>query len=392
MLKMSILVVFCGLLPCLTQAQSDSKKKETSLEQRLSELEKRQAEMYIQSIENKGLVRSFLGENITFGGFFDSGIVEIHGPDMYSQTSVNSNVLGLNVAAEINDNLRFVSQTLMSFTISLQNPNNNPNVSASKRQYSVPVLAILVAQGYVEYTHSEALKIQSGLGYVPFGHAFQLREPVLFKRRFGPQMMTTSTPNALGVVFPLWMGVHIHGAHPLADDKGRIGYNLYTFSPLILTKSLGVGSRIWWAPTENITAGISNQYVELSTQTSNTRGADLNLKSGRYGITLEYAENKLTNGDPTIVSYYAEPYVTFKSGKYIAYLVADYLNNPAFKVGTKSDAFKIWRMGGGFNWLPVPSTRFRLGVLKNGYYGDTAKINGQARDYYNIDLSVGIAF
>ena len=162
--------------------------------------------------------------------------------------------------------------------------------------------------------------------------------------------------------------------------------------PYVLVKSLGVGSRLWWAPSENVTAGISSQYVELRNQTSNTRGADLNLKFNRYGITLEYAENKLTNDTTGVFSYYAEPYVTFNNGKYIGYLVADYLSNPAFKVGAKSDAFKLWRTGAGINWLPVPSTRFRLGVLKNNYYGDTATINGQARDYYNIDLSVGVAF
>jgi hypothetical protein len=366
-------------------------------EQRLRDLEERQHEFeqwytdfYLQS---KDRVTPFLGEKISLGGFFETGVSYYEGNDMPSQISANTQLLGINLAAEFNEKIRFVSQFLIATVYSLQNPNNNPLLTAPnppQRQFGQAVIASLVAHAYVEYRQSEAATFQSGIGYVPFGSAFQEREPVLFKRRSGPQMLGAGDASLVGIAFPLWMGVHMYGAVPF--KKGRVGYDLYTFSPSTNAKSVGGGTRFWWSDSQIITLGASAQTADQGARgTFYSYGTDATLNLSMGGLIAEYAKS-VTSGLKAIESYYIEPYYNFEDGEWVVFLAADYINNPVRTVGTVPDPYEVWRYGGGVNWLPIPNTRFRLSYLANDYLNSTDEIAGQGRDYYTVDFSVGVAF
>lgn len=375
-------------------SQAAQNEKIKIMEERLYELEQQQramerwySEYYVQS---QGRVAPFLGEKISFGGYLETAMTHLSGPQMPTQFTVNSNTLGLNIAAEFNEKVRFVSQFLTALGYSLQNAHNNPALTPSQRQYGTVVASSLVAQGYVEFVESEMLSTQIGVGYVPFGYAFQQREPVLFRRRGGPQLLSASGSTDVGIAFPLWTGIHIHGILPVMDI--RTGYNLYTFSPSTKPRTMGVGGRLWWSLNENITTGISLQSGEQVAESYMSYGADVNVKWQRFGVTAEYAQNAIAGSKEDVVSYYLEPYYTFNEGKFLIYAVGDYVDAPNRMVGAVADPYEQWRYGLGVNWLPLPNTRLRLGVLNHEYVGATASIGGQERRYTSIEFSTGIAF
>ena len=397
-----IIFLFCYFFVSSASASviSDPDNLQTvkSVEQRLLELEQEQKAMekwysdfYLQS---QGRVSPFLGEKIALGGFFETGVTDLYGVDTKTQLSANSNTLGINIAADFTDNVRFVSQFLTALGFTIDNPNNNPNATPSRRAFHSIAIGSTVAQGYVEFSYSEIFNIQSGLGYAPYGHAYQLREPVLFIRRTGPQMINSTDIDTVGIANPLWSGLHIYGLALM--PHGRSGYDVYTFTPFSNAQALGVGGRLWWEDLEHITFGISTQSGEETNNSYFSYGTDLNLKYDRVGMTVEYAHNKISGDNPAAESYYAEPYYTFYNGEFLIYLAADYINLPQHTVASGftriSDAYKKWELGGGINWLPLPNTRFRLGYLKHDYVGATAVINGQDRDCDTIDFSTGIAF
>lgn len=397
MKNLIIFILFCGLSLVTQAADSDAKKSPTktkSVEQRLQELEAQQAEFgswysefYLQS---KNRVSPFLGEKLLLGGFFESAITHISGPDTPTQTSANTNILGVNIAADFNEEFRFVVQYLTGLSYTFQNPHNNPALTPSQRAYNTPSLGAIVAHAYAEYRKSDAFILQSGLGYVPFGHSFQQREPVLFKRRNGPQMVSTSDANSVGIAFPLWMGLHLEGSFSV--ERGRIGYDLYTISPSTYSKNLGVGGRTWWSDSQKITAGLSLQSGEQASGSYYSYGADVNVKFNSFGFVTEYGQNVAAGSTPNMISYYFEPYYILAEGKWLVYAAADYLDNPTHAVGAVSDPYKKWLYGVGVNWLPVSNARFRLGVLSHDYIGDSESISGQKRDYYSVDFSTGVAF
>ena len=364
-----------------------------NLEQRILELEQQQiefnrwySEYYVQA---KGRVSPFLGERLLIGGFFETGITHVYGTDMDSQTSVNSNTLGINIAADFTENLRFVSQYLTGLTYPLQNPHNNPGLVPTKREFGAPVFGSVVAHAYLEYRQSELLLVQTGLGYVPFGFAFQEREPVLFKRRGGPLMLNASDATYVGIAFPLWMGLNFQGAMTL--PYGRIVYNVYTFSPTN-SKNLGVGGRLSWTDSENFTLGTSIQSAEQKTHSFYSYGADIGIKFDRFGFNTEYARSVNSGGRPAVTSYYFEPYYNFENDEWVVYVVADYLENANHAVGAVTNGYEKLATGGGINWLPTPTTRLRLGILSHNYLNQTDTLGGQGRDYTTLDFSTAIAF
>ena len=374
-----------------TKAAPKAVDKTAQLEQRLLELESRQqamekwySEYYVQG-QNR--VQPYLGEKISLGGYFETAMSFLSGTDMQNQSTASSQLLGINIAAEYNEKVRFVTQLLTGFSYTLSNPNNNPNVTPSSRTYGAPSLGTLVAQGYIEMVESDALILQAGLGYMPFGYTFQQRDLVLLRRRGGPQMGNSASD----LVFPLWIGVHVSGSF-FSEGNGRWGYNLYTFTPPTNSKSLGVGTRLWKEFSDTVTIGASFQQSQTTSDTNHSYGTDIKYSYGDAGAIFEFARTEVGAGTPTPVSYYLEPYWRFHEGKYVAYVFADYLDNPTFKVGAVADAFERWQYGGGLNWLPLPNTRFRIGYTTSKYTGNTDVINNQGRDYENVDLSAGIAF
>lgn len=374
-------------------SSSSNDRRMRDIEQRMAELEKQNAEFQAQWLEGRGQAKSFFNNPIFIGGFFESAVTSIDGPNTESQTSANSHILGLNIAASLAEQFRFVTQVLTGLSYSLQNPHNNPNLTPSRRQYSGVNFGAIVAQAYVEYHRQPALRVQGGLGYAPFGHAFQQRELVLFKRRSGPQMINSSSSSSVGIAFPLWMGVHVFGAFPLKSQDW--GYNVYTFSPFNNPKTLGLGSRLWLRSNTGTTVGLSGQEGKDGDENFTSHGLDINTKMGRYGLTGEYAQHTVT-GQSDSDSYYVEPFMTFHDDSFLIFAVFDYLNNSSYtsvRSGTSiQDPYKRWNFGGGVNWLPTPYVRLRLTGLLHRYQGDTAEIAGQKRDYQSLDLSAGITF
>ncbi|MES2857047.1 MAG: hypothetical protein V4692_14355 [Bdellovibrionota bacterium] len=388
--------IVCLLLSASSAfAQAPSEIDE--LRKRLDEIEKRQKETFIRSTENRGSVKTYLGESLALGGFFETGMTAINGENTETQMSVNAHVLGINIAADFNERLRFVSQTLVALGYNLANPNNNPTVSATQREYTTLIYAAIPAQAYIEYSKSDLSNIQVGLGYVPFGRAYQQRELVLFARRGGPQMIGSGSGTSVGVANPLWMGVHAFGSKSIAGTEGgRWGYDLYTHTPSVKPNTVGVGGRLWKADSEHLTYGYSIQSGTLRIGSYVSHGVDLALKYGEFAFVTEGAYNRNSNGDDVAHSFYFEPSYTFSEDEFLVFVAADYLDNPTATtvsgVTLVPDAFRRWLYGAGFNWIPVPFTRYRIAVLKHDYIGDTAVIADRNRDYYSLDLSAGIAF
>lgn len=387
-------------LPLVSTAQVAASNSPTPLksnEQRLQEIERKLREFEIWYndfyLQGKERVSPFLGERVSFGGFFETAVTHIDGPDMTAQTSANSQLLGINIAAEFNDKIRFVTQFLTGISYTLQNIHNNPSLAApqpSQRQYGTVAFGALVAHGYVEYRKSEMATFQTGIGYAPFGIAFQNREPVLLKRRSGPQITGASDATTAGIAFPLWMGVHMMGSQSL--EKGRMGYNLYTFSLFSNPKTLGGGARLWWSDSQSLTLGVSAQAGDQGTRGYfHSYGADVKMDFEKGGVVAEYGRS-VSSGLTPVESYYVEPFYNLADGEWVVYAAADYINNPIRMVGAVSDPYEVWRYGVGVNWLPIPTARFRAGILSNDYVNSTDTIAGQERDYYVIDLSAGIAF
>ena len=90
--------------------------------------------------------------------------------------------------------------------IPLQNEHNDPRAASlhlpSRREFGPYAYGSILTQGYLEYDLTDSVHAQTGMGYVPFGVAFQQREPVLFIRRGGPQVLRMTN-----LVSPLWSGV-----------------------------------------------------------------------------------------------------------------------------------------------------------------------------------------
>ncbi len=388
------LVLFSGSLE-LAVAASTLRPINPGIDQRLWDLEKRVSEIDLWYAEHynqtQGKMAPFFSEKISFGGFFETAVLHISGPDTLSQTSANSHALGINLAAEFNEKNHFVSQVINVLSYPLENEHNNPGLSPSQREFVKVSFYSLLAQGYMEFNRSEALIVQVGLGYTPFGYSFQQREPVLFRRKGGPLMLSSMGQTTVGIAFPLWQGIHLHGSTS-ATGRERFGYNLYSFTPSVNPKDLGEGARLWWTDSEIVTAGISFQSGKQVNTSYSSYGADINLKMRNFGLLTEYARVKFSQGSPDLTSYYAEPYYVLSEGRWVIFAVGDYINNPNLSQGAISDAHEKWLTGFGVNWLPIPNSRLRLVFSDHDYRGVTETIIAQRRDYQTLEFSAGLAF
>lgn len=393
MLRHILLIIIMLLLIPGANAQLSIEKRIERIERKQRALEQNQSNLYKRFVEGTGVVSTYLSEKVLFGGYFETGITHLYGESMETQTSANSHVLGLNITAEFSEKIRFSSQVLTGLAYSLLNAHNNPNISPAQRKFATPVYGSILAQAYTEYIFDTYLNIQLGLGYVPFGYSFQVREPLLLRRRGGAQMTNAASATTPGIAFPLWMGLHVHGN--FIKDHTRWGYNLYTFSPNTNPGTLGLGARLWSEPSAPLTIGISAQSGQQGSDTYYSYGLDLNLKYRRAGILSEFATVSMISGSSAPQSYYIEPYAFIDDGShFLLYLAADYLNSPnsVNSASLIADPFQKWAWGAGINWLPLSFTRVRLGYLMHDYIGQTETINGQARDYSSVDLSVSAAF
>lgn len=376
-------------------AATERRQKIEDLQKRIYELEKKQTEYdewYINFYNlGKGSVSPFLGNKLALGGFFETGLINIFGPDTENQIAAQSHILGLNISADYTDKIRFVTQTLTFMNIPLVNPNNNPNLVPAQRKYSGFYSGALVAQGYFEYAYSDFFNIQTGIGYIPFGIAYQQREPYLFHPRKGPQLINNDDGFNIAIVSALWIGVHLYGMLPIG--KNNFGYNLYTLTPGSNVASLGGGGRFWWNPNEVLKMGVSLQYAERQIGSYVAKGADIEIKYDNLGFIGEYAINESTGDIPDSEFYYIEPHINSLDGKWIFYVSAEYLRSPnRLDISTLiPDPFEQKYYGTGVNWLPIPNTKLRLGYLRHDYINEPNSI-AKNRDFDAVEFSTAIAF
>lgn len=355
-----------------------------ALIKRIEQLEAHQEELLLSSEKSSNQVSSFLKDSLSLGGFFESAVQTLDGPDTTFQMMNTSNILGLNIAAEFNNEIRFVSQTLTGLVNQVENQNNDPLATPGDRRFGNPFFGAVLTQGYLEFSKSSQLRIQAGMGYVPFGYYPQQRELVLFVRRGGPQILRTND-----LFQSLWSGIHLSGN---IGNTSRSGFHLYTMNPLDDTNKLGVGGRLWTtSENDKVTAGVSSQTVKYEGHTSEILGADVRYAGERMILTSEYAIHMAEDSDPW--SAYIEPSFRLTNDEFLIYTFADYaMNSRNESNGGRLDPFPKWEYGGGLNWLPTSFTRLRAGVTFHDYIGTRAEVLGQDRDYLSFDFSVGVAF
>lgn len=389
--KSYFFIVITFVLSTASAQENPSQSK--TIQERLQELEEQQKiidewyEKYHKRSQNT-LVPN-LGEAINFGGYLETAIAHIEGPDTKTQVSPYSNVLGLNLTAHFSERVRLVTQAGTFLSFFSYNPHNNPALPPGSRAYVNEIRSFLTFQSYVEFRRNEILNLQIGLGPVPFGYAFPQREPFLFYTRGGPQMVNINDTPSISTF--QWMGIHLNGRLPTEQPTG---YNLYTFSPYSSPQKIGLGARLWWEASENLILGLSTQTGEQNSgkYTFFTHGFDIKGKYRRYLLTAEYAFRNNSTGAEDIESYYIEPAIEFHEEKWLVYARADYLSYPGRTIFGVSDPTKKWQHSVGVNWLPQPTIRYRLGFVKHDYVGGTDTISGQRRDFNQIEFSVVTAF
>jgi hypothetical protein len=391
-MRSAIIILVLLIAVPFQNSYAQNKEVTENLLKRIEQLERKQDALLLQTLEPRSNVHSFLNDNLTFGGFFESGFITWSGPDTDFQTTNNSNILGINLSADFKSNIRFVSQFLVGLLYPPQNLHNDPRgVSLGlpeNREANSSFFSAVLSQGFIEYSRGRNFHVQAGLGYVPFGHAAQQRELVLFVRRGGPQILRTNN-----LFSPLWNGFHAYGSFNLRESDW--GYDAYTFTPNFYPKGLGVGGRLWWRSKDDVAVlGLSSQIGKSDFETFEVVGADLRLDISAFQLRSEYARRVSEADDPW--SFYLEPSIYIYEEDVLFYVFADYANSSLNETGTGSNAlndpFEKWEYGAGLNWLPTSFTRFRFGVTFNDYTGNRDVIEGQKRDYLSFDLSAGVAF
>lgn len=401
-MKLSLVSFFALFFISTSWAQSQADW--AALNKRVEELEKQQSDALFQAEERENKVNSFLRTNLTLGGFFEPAFEIIDGKDTHSQATNASNLLGLNFAADFPSRLKFVSQLITGLNYPLNNLHNDPNAPLvglpPTREFQGVNFGAVLTQGYIQYYFDEHYSLLGGVGYVPFGYYAQQREPVLFIRRAGPQILRTSN-----LIAPLFNGFNLQSRF----DKSSIswGFNIYTFNRFEDIKRPGIGERVWWqTPDEAFTAGLSLQTAKFENEIENVIGADLRVVLNHFIFTTEYARH-ITEGADTW-SYFFEPSLFIYNEDILAYVFFDYASNPANKTGAYTpgslpnknvsnntgmlDPISVIEYGTGINWLPTSYTRFRAGFTYHNYVNDSNQVSLQERDYYSIDLSAGVAF
>ncbi|MES2527888.1 MAG: hypothetical protein V4598_12420 [Bdellovibrionota bacterium] len=354
-----------------------------ALTKRIEQLESQQEELILSQGSQTNRVNSFLRDDLTFGGFFESGFSTFDGPDTRFQSMYSGSTFGLNLSAQFSEKLRFVNQTITVLSYPLLNAHNNPVLTPKHREYGDPIFAATVTIGYLEMPLSPNLILQTGIGYVPFGYAAQQRETVLFIRRGGPQVLRTSN-----LIQPLWGGVHLAGTFRPANA----GFNLYTVNPLDKSNTSGLGGRLWANSADDILrAGVSTQIMKFGGHTSEIIGADLVLNSERFLVTSEYV-NHMTGEGRNPWTAYIEPAIKLHDGEVLLFVFSDYADDALVELGPVYDPMIRWENGVGINWLPTSNTRFRATAAREEYLGKNSTIAGQNRDWWYFDLSAGVAF
>lgn len=380
---------------CVLGVLASSVSAAETTEERLERLEKTLAEMTSKTYSRQGTLQSYLAESLYLGGFFENSITSIWGPDTPSQVVADSHRLGLNISADLHPRFRLVTQTSFGFSYAFRNEHNNPNHGSSiiplQRAFDDVTFGSLLSQAFGEYDLGSKLKIQMGMGFTPFGRAYQVRDPVLFLKRRGPQIIRTSGVNRVVIADPFWKGFNILGSF---DDKQQYQYNLYTTSPLDHSGKLGGGARFSWNPNSHLTMGASTQNGHQMDKSFLSYGGDISWTGKCFGIYAEWARLESDFGDNE--SYYAQVFVKTFEQSLVFFIDSDYLKNSLGQttVGSAAvnDPYIKREHTVGVNYYFYPNIKVRLDLIFHDYIGDRAVVSGQNRDYYSGSLSSGISF
>lgn len=379
---MKFLILFALVSSGLAKAQTSSEVQ--ALTKRIEDLERAQEELILSQGKESSQVNSFLRDDLTLGGFFESSFTALDGPDTKFMAMHSGSTMGLNISAEFTEKLRFVNQTWTFLQYPLLNPQNDSRTNPETRRYGSATFGSIVTAGYLEFAITPDTVIQTGVGFVPFGYAAQQRELVLFIRRGGPQILRTTQ-----LFSPLWSGVHLAGNFRSINS----GYNIYTLNPVDDEEDVaGLGGR-WWmnSPNETFRFGISSQVQRFDGHMSEIAGADLRVDTERFLVTSEYAIHMTGESDDSW-SAYVEPALKLKEGEYLVFVFGDYKRDSLNKTGTLPDPITVLEYGAGLNWLPTSNTRFRATVGNEDYLGSRSTNGGINRDFWYFDLSAGVAF
>lgn len=363
------------------------------LKKKVELLEKSLSSLVVKSYDSNGRVQSFLAESLSLGGYFENSIQSIWGENTSTQTVADAHRMGINVAADLGKRFRFVGQYSAGFNYPLRNEHNNPasgsQILPPQRTYQEVTFGSLLSQGYGEYAFNENWMIQMGMGYTPFGYAFQLREPVLFIRRGGPQLIRTQGIANIIIADPFWKGLHVKGR-----VLEQVGINLYTTTSLGHDGKMGGGARLFWELDDGMILGASTQTGRQSGVQYWSYGFDAVFDFRYGGFKFEIANNKSSLGEP--VSYYFQPYIRLLQRKLTLHLDFDYLKNELglTTLGSSSvaDPYIKWEYGIGFNYQFLPNVKIRMGYILHDYTGVRSLVNTQNRDYQSLNISSGISF
>ncbi len=373
----SAFAIFCLTLPAWGENPSES----LNLENRIRELEKRIAISSVRESDEDNVMRSFLSDNIRFGGFFEPVFLTDWGIDSPSRSGLIQNTLGVNLAASIATRTRFITQFVMNSKNNSINPHNDPRAATfgltQKRSYGTQDFGVQVAQGYLEYRAQDIFYIHGGNGYAPFGIAAQTREPVLFARQGGPELLRTE-----GLINRSWSGVHIQGFKGIGESMW--GYHLYTTSSQPKPMLPGVGTRFWLGIKDEVaTFGVSSQMGQ-NVRGYQTVGADARLNFDWFTLYAEYAKAHYAhNLDP--FSFYVEPNFDLWDQYILLYSSFDFESSPQNKTSTLNDPYQRIQYGLGINWLPTSLIRLRTGVNYSDY-------TQNYRNFMSVNVSAGISF
>ena len=388
--------VFLFLLPQLGYSESSMQKLQTEWKQmklKMEQLENSINHLNSKTLSQHGQIQTFVSPSMALGGYFENSITSLWGPNTATETLADRHKLGINLSAELGSKFRFVSQFSVGFNFPLRNEHNNPSHGSSllptTRTHGSVSFGSLLSQAFGEYNLGGSLRFQFGMGYVPFGRAFQVREPVLFLRYQGPQLIRTASTTEIIIADPFWKGLHLKGKF-----ANNTGFHLYTLSSLDHSGKLGGGARLWQKLGSSFQFGLSGQSAERNNNTYLSYGADLHWNYGIFGLFAEYAVNDSKLGEVT--SYYLQPYFKFLNRKLTLHFDFDYMKNilglTTLGTASVSDPYIKWEYGVGFNYQFLPNVKVRLGFLYHDYTGATAIVANQDRDYYSLSNSWGISF
>lgn len=389
-----VILIFCSQL--LAQNKVDNNQIEIQkLNDQLKLIENTLVEMTSKTFARQGSTQAYLSESINFGGFFENSITSMWGTNTPSQTVADSTRLGLMLAADLHPGFRFVGQYSLGFSYAFRNEHNNPDHGSTllptTRSYEEVSFGSLLSQAFGEYEYNQAFKIQMGMGYTPFGKAYQVRDPVLFLKRRGPQFIRTSGINRIFIADPFWKGIQILGA---IGEEHSFSYNLYTNTPLDHSGKMGAGSRVAFSTLKHLTVGSSLQHGYQENFRYFTYGFDLSWIAETYGLTAEWAKNESEFAN--VESYYLQFFVKPFGDKILIFIDTDYIRNPLGQVTLGSaainDPYIKWEHTLGLNYFFFPNVKVRFDFIIHDYIGDRSVLSGQNRDYYTGAISSGISF